>query len=64
MTRSELLTLAGAAVSAGEPSFTFGRLHAREEARAEQLTSAYWASDPTKKLKAHTRKARRAIQDA
>jgi CHAD domain-containing protein len=35
--RAQLVTLAGAAAAAGEPTFTYGRLHAREERRADEL---------------------------
>jgi CHAD domain-containing protein len=36
-TREQLVQLARAALDAGEPTFTYGRLHAREEARAVEL---------------------------
>ena len=35
--REQLVQLARAALDAGEPTFTYGRLHAREEARAREL---------------------------
>jgi CHAD domain-containing protein len=35
--RTHLLRLAEAAAAEGEPTFTYGRLHAREQARAEAL---------------------------
>jgi CHAD domain-containing protein len=35
--REELVLLARAALDAGEPTFTYGRMHAREEARAVEL---------------------------
>lgn len=38
--RANLLELAAAAAAAGEPTFTYGRLHAREQARAEALDGA------------------------
>ena len=38
--RAHLLRLAEAAAAEGEPTFTYGRLHAREQARAEALDAA------------------------
>lgn len=38
--RAHLLELAAAADAEGEPTFTYGRLHAREQARAEALDAA------------------------
>jgi CHAD domain-containing protein len=38
--RAHLLALADAAAAEGEPTFTYGRLHAREQARAEALDAA------------------------
>ncbi len=38
--REHLEALARAALEAGEPTFTYGRLHAREEARAVELDAA------------------------
>ena len=38
--RAHLLALADAAGAAGEPTFTYGRLHAREQTRAEALDAA------------------------
>jgi CHAD domain-containing protein len=35
--RAQLVVLAEAAAAAGEPTFTYGRLHAREERRADEL---------------------------
>jgi CHAD domain-containing protein len=35
--RAQLVVLADAAASAGEPTFTYGRLHAREQRRADEL---------------------------
>jgi len=60
VSRSELQALAETAASAGEPTFTYGRLHAREELRAEQLISAYRESDAVAMLKAGTKDAKAA----
>ena len=38
--RAQLLELAAAAAAEGEPTFAYGRLHAREQARAEALDAA------------------------
>lgn len=35
-----------AAAAAGESSFTYGRLHALEQARAERATQQFWAIEP------------------
>lgn len=40
VTRAHLLRLTDAASAEGEPTFTYGRLHAREQARAEGLDAA------------------------
>ena len=52
--RRDLLDLAGAASAAGETSFTYGRLHAREEARARQLDRDFdrlWRKASRKRLR-------------
>jgi CHAD domain-containing protein len=61
VSRVELLTLSRAAAAAGEPTFTYGRLHAREQSRADRLASTYWASDPLRTLTSSTRKAEKAV---
>jgi CHAD domain-containing protein len=63
VTRDELLALA-AAEPPGEPDFTYGRLHGREEALAEQLTAAYRPKRTLRKLESRTRRACAAIADA
>lgn len=40
VSRARILDLARAASTAGEPTFTYGRLHAREQQRAEALDAA------------------------
>lgn len=63
VSRSELLGLARAAdAGGGEPTFVCGRLHAREEARAERVASAYEGSDAVGALHAGTKKARTAVR--
>ncbi len=50
--RQDLLALAEAAVAGGESGFTYGRLHAREEAHAERLDQDFgrlWADDVSRK---------------
>ncbi|SHH08676.1 CYTH and CHAD domain-containing protein [Geodermatophilus nigrescens] len=47
VTRTWCLRLATAAVGAGEDTFTYGRLHGLEEARAEHADRAFWALEPT-----------------
>ncbi len=47
VTRQWCLRLAAAAVGAGEDTFTYGRLHGLEEARAEHADQAFWALEPT-----------------
>ncbi|WP_336032551.1 CYTH and CHAD domain-containing protein [Geodermatophilus sp. FMUSA9-8] len=47
VTRMWCLRLAAAAVGAGEDTFTYGRLHGLEEARAEHADQAFWALEPT-----------------
>jgi CHAD domain-containing protein len=54
VTRAELRTMATQAFLAGENGFTFGRLHAREQASGEALAAAYeeaWAKASAKKLR-------------
>lgn len=56
--RRDLLDLAAAASAAGETSFTYGRLHAREEARARQLDRDFerlWREASRKRLRAWLR---------
>ncbi len=53
--RRDLLGLAAAAAEAGESGFTYGRLHAREEARAARLEREFehlWAEVKHKRLRA------------
>jgi CHAD domain-containing protein len=47
VTRAWCLRLATAAVGAGEDTFTYGRLHGLEEARAEHADRAFWALEPS-----------------
>jgi CHAD domain-containing protein len=47
VTRQWCLRLASAAVGAGEDTFTYGRLHGLEEARAEHADRAFWTLEPT-----------------
>jgi hypothetical protein len=47
VTRGWCLRLATAAVGAGEDTFTYGRLHGLEEARAERADRAFWTLAPT-----------------
>jgi CHAD domain-containing protein len=47
VTRAWCLKLATAAVAAGEDTFTYGRLHGLEEARAEHADQAFWALEPS-----------------
>jgi hypothetical protein len=50
--RQHLTELAAAATAAGESAFTYGRLHAREEARAARLDEDFarlWADDVNRK---------------
>ncbi|KRF32399.1 CYTH and CHAD domain-containing protein [Nocardioides sp. Soil805] len=60
--RTDLLDLAAAATAAGESAFTYGRLHAGEEAHAERLDRDFdrlWAADVSrKKLRAWLKGAR------
>ena len=58
VTRQWCLRLAAAAVGAGEDTFTYGRLHGLEEARAEHADQAFWALEPT--LRTAVRAAARA----
>jgi CHAD domain-containing protein len=58
VTRAWCVRLAAAAVGAGEDTFTYGRLHALEEARAERADRAFWELEPT--LRAAVKAARRA----
>lgn len=62
VSRAELLAVAKAATAAGEPTFTYGRLHAREEARAGRLTTSFRVHRAVADLKARTRKARKAVR--
>ncbi|MGY1811192.1 CYTH and CHAD domain-containing protein [Blastococcus sp. SYSU D00820] len=45
-TREECLRLARAAVGAGEDTWTWGRLHALEEARCAEAAAAFWRMEP------------------
>ncbi|MBZ5738944.1 CYTH and CHAD domain-containing protein [Nocardioides mangrovi] len=63
VTITELRALALAAERAGEPSFTYGVLLAREEARAARLESDYWAWDTLDMLKSGTRSAGIAVRE-
>jgi CHAD domain-containing protein len=47
VTRTWCTRLATAAVAAGEDTFTYGRLHGLEEARAERADRAFWELEPT-----------------
>ncbi|MGY1605998.1 CYTH and CHAD domain-containing protein [Geodermatophilus sp. SYSU D00700] len=47
VTRLWCTRLATAASGAGEDTFTYGRLHALEEARAEHADLAFWVLEPT-----------------
>ncbi|SNS78037.1 CHAD domain-containing protein [Geodermatophilus saharensis] len=58
VTRQWCTRLAAAASGAGEDTFTYGRLHALEEARAERADRAFWALEPT--LRAAVKAAVRA----
>jgi hypothetical protein len=58
VTRAWCVRLAAAAVGAGEDTFTYGRLHALEEARAERADRAFWELEPT--LRAAVKAAARA----
>jgi CHAD domain-containing protein len=54
VTRAELLAMAGRAFLAGENGFTFGRLHAHEEAEGEELAGTYagvWSGAARKKYR-------------
>lgn len=62
MTRAELFAIARTAGAAGEPTFTYGRLHAREEARAEKVISAFWAQGALDRLEYSTRKVSAAAR--
>ncbi|MGY1701746.1 CYTH and CHAD domain-containing protein [Geodermatophilus sp. SYSU D00766] len=46
VTRQWCTRLATAASGAGEDTFTYGRLHALEEVRAERADRAFWALEP------------------
>ncbi|QWF24504.1 CHAD domain-containing protein [Nocardioides sp. LMS-CY] len=63
MSRRELPALARAAARAGEPTFTYGLLHGRERARAEQLRARYCAWDTLDMLKSGTRRAGVAVRE-
>ncbi|MGY1743744.1 MULTISPECIES: CYTH and CHAD domain-containing protein [unclassified Blastococcus] len=45
-TRERCLKLGGAAGAAGEPTWTWGRLYALEEARAADSAAAFWRLEP------------------
>jgi CHAD domain-containing protein len=47
ITREYSRRFAIAAAAAGESTFTYGRLHALEQARAERATEKFWAIEPT-----------------
>ena len=47
VTREYSRRLGIAAAAAGESSFTYGRLHALEQARAERAEHTFWALEPT-----------------
>lgn len=55
MSQTELLAVARAAAAAGEPTFTYGRLHRREEELAERLTATYRAAAADRHLKGAVR---------
>lgn len=55
VTRGVCLRLAEAASAEGESAFTFGRLHALEQARAERAEQEFWAMEP---------EVRRLLKDA
>ena len=55
MSRQHLEEIAGAAEAAAEGAFTWGRLHAREQGRAERLDrdlDDVWSDVSRKKLRA------------
>ncbi|MGR7024622.1 CYTH and CHAD domain-containing protein [Geodermatophilus sp. URMC 62] len=56
--RAVCTRLAAAATGAGEDTFTYGRLHALEEWRAERADQAFWALEPS--LRAAVRAAAQA----
>ncbi|MFC7494228.1 MULTISPECIES: CHAD domain-containing protein [unclassified Nocardioides] len=58
VTRAELRALVRAAETAGESTFTYGRLHAREEARARQLVRSFRSRDMVGALRKRSRAAR------
>ncbi|KAA1422697.1 CYTH and CHAD domain-containing protein [Mumia zhuanghuii] len=62
VSRSELLAVAQVASEAGEPTFAYGRLHALDEARASTLIAAFRVRATVARLKARTRKARKALR--
>ena len=62
VSRAELLALARTAAAAGEPTFTYGRLHAREQARADQLASRFQGRDTLGTLNAQVREMRQALR--
>ncbi|MEX5720580.1 CYTH and CHAD domain-containing protein [Geodermatophilus maliterrae] len=47
VTRAVCTRLAAAASGAGEDTFTYGRLHALEEWRAERADQAFWSIEPS-----------------
>ncbi|MBM7806648.1 CHAD domain-containing protein [Geodermatophilus bullaregiensis] len=47
VTRAACTRLAAAATGAGEDTFTYGRLHALEEWRAERADQAFWSLEPS-----------------
>ncbi|MCM3515202.1 CYTH and CHAD domain-containing protein [Nocardioides sp. P86] len=59
ITRRHLLDLARAATAAGESAFTYGVLHAREQARAEELETAFLDAWP--RTRSRLRKQARAL---
>jgi CHAD domain-containing protein len=59
--RAALMDLSQAASAAGEPTFTYGRLHALEQARAERLAAEYWTSQYLEALASRTAQAITAI---
>jgi CHAD domain-containing protein len=58
VTRAVCTRLAAAATGAGEDTFTYGRLHALEEWRAERADRAFWTLEPA--LRAAVRAAAEA----
>ncbi|WP_051217835.1 CYTH and CHAD domain-containing protein [Nocardioides insulae] len=62
LTRSELVRLARAAAADGEPTFTYGRLHHREEQAQTDLLDAHSTRDTMRSLTTRTDKAAHALR--